>query len=186
MTPRHLPDSSREGSSATSGAVALGDLQKGSRVFVDAPILIYHFTGASAQCRDFLARCQRRELEAATSAIVLAEVSHRLMMIEALSRGLVSAGNLPKKLRNKPEVVRDLRTSRRQVEQIPLMGIRVLGLELHHVMAGAQIRAETGLLTNDSVVAATALFDECEFIATSDTDFKRVPELTLASPTDLP
>jgi predicted nucleic acid-binding protein len=168
------------------GSMALCDLQAGSRVFVDATILVYHFTGASAECRDFLLRCQRRELEAATSALVLAEVGHRLMMIEASSRGLVTAGNLAKKLRRAPEVVQELMTSRRQVEQIPLMGIRVLGLELHHVMAGAQIRAETGLLTNDSLIAATALFDECPFIASADKDFQRVPDLTVASPTVLP
>ena len=174
------------GPTVAAASLALRELEAGSRVFVDSSILIYHFTGASKDCRQFLERCQRRELEAATSAVVLAEVSHRLMMIEALTRGLVSPRNLVKKLRRKPDVVRQLVTSRRQVEQIPLMGIRVLGLELHHVMAAAQLREECGLLTNDSLVAATALFDECEFLATSDADFHQVRDLVVASPTDLP
>jgi len=153
---------------------------------VDSSILIYHFTGASMECRQFLARCQRRELEAVTSAVVLAEVSHRLMMIEPVTRGLVTAGNLVKKLRRKPNVVRQLVTSRRQVEQVPMMGIRVLSLELHHVLAAAQLREDFGLLTNDSLIAATALFDECGFLATSDADFLRVRDLEVVGPEDLP
>ncbi len=36
----------------------LDQVKSGTRVLIDAPIFIYHFTGTSAECRDFLCRCE--------------------------------------------------------------------------------------------------------------------------------
>ncbi len=54
--------------------------------------------GPSVECREFLRKCKKGELRGITSVTVLAEVTHRLVMIEAVSKRLVSAGNVAQKL----------------------------------------------------------------------------------------
>lgn len=154
-------------------------------VFVDAPIFIYHFTGASASCRDFLARCELGEVRGVTSAVTLAEVTHRLMTIEAVRRGMVSPGNVPSKLRKRPDLVRELRAYHAQVEKIPLMGIRVEPLELRTLLQAGPLRRSSGLLTNDSLAAATARHLEIRRVASADPDFGAVDDLVVHRPDDL-
>lgn len=154
-------------------------------VFVDAPIFIYHFTGVSASCRDFLARCELGEVQGVTSAVTLAEVTHRLMTIEAVRRGMVSAGNVPAKLRKRPDLVRELWAYHEQVEKIPLMGIRVEPLELRTLLQAGPLRRDSGLLTNDSLGAATARHLEIRRVASADPDFGAVDGLVVHRPDDL-
>ena len=71
----------------------LEDLPEGARVLVDANILIYHFSGVSLECRAFLQRCEFREVEAFTGVHILLEVLHRLMVLEALQKGLITGGH---------------------------------------------------------------------------------------------
>lgn len=158
----------------------------GTRLLIDAPIFIYHFTGVSVACRRFLERCERAEIHGVTSVTVIAEVTHRLMMIEAIQAGHISPGNAAQKLRARPDAVRSLRTADAQAARIPMMGIEVLGLDLHALMAAADMRRRYGLMTNDSIIAATAIAEGVEHIATADGDFERVEGLTVLAPADLP
>jgi predicted nucleic acid-binding protein len=139
----------------------------GTRVLIDAPVFIYHFTGVSVACRRFLERCERAEIHGVTSVTVIAEVTHRLMMIEAIQAGHISSADA-------------------QAGRIPMMGIEVLGLDLHALLAAADIRRRYGLMTNDSIIAATAVAEGVEHIATADGDFERVEGLTVLAPADLP
>jgi len=163
----------------------LGKIEAGRRVFVDSSIFIYHFSGASAQCRDLLRRCETREVSGVTSAVVLAEVLHRLMMIEAVGADLISPGNVAKKLRAKPDVVRQLDRYQEQVAQIPLMGIQVSSLDLSLLLASTDVRRRHGLLTNDSLVATSARVTRCDALATGDADLERIEELPVYRPDDL-
>ncbi len=165
--------------------MTLDQISPGSRVFIDSTIFIYHFTGVSADCRRFLERCERGDLKGSTSTVVLAEVAHRLMMIEAVSRGLLTTGNVVRKLRAKPELVTSLETYREQVERSPLMGVAVLPLEMKSLLHSHGVRKKYGLLVNDSLVAATATLSGLHALATADTDFRRVAELETYEPADL-
>ncbi len=135
--------------------MTLDQIAPGSRVFIDSTIFIYHFTGASADCRRFLERCERGDLKGITSTVVLAEVAHRLMMIEAVAGGLLSSGNVARKLRAKPGLVTSLETYTEQVERIPLMGVAILPLDMKCLLHSHDVRKKQGLLVNDSLVAAT-------------------------------
>ncbi len=44
----------------------LEDVPDGERLFVDANILIYHFSGILSTCRTFLQRCESKRVEAFT------------------------------------------------------------------------------------------------------------------------
>ena len=163
----------------------LEEIASGARVFVDAPIFVYHFTGVSAECRAFLTRCESAELDALTSSLVLAEVAHRLMIIEAVAAGLVSPGNVVTKLRENPDLVRRLGKYQEQVERIPLMSIDVVAVEAGTLLRSGEVRSRYGLLVNDSLVVTSALDHGAQALATSDRDFAAVTELRWHSPGDL-
>ena len=165
--------------------MTLDEIASGEKAFADATVFVYHFAGASPACRRFLERCEKGDIKGVTSAAALAEVSHRLMMMEAVSLGLVSAGNVAKKLRKKPGVVKKLRTYRETVQRIPLMSVEVLPLDLKTLMNASALSERYGLMVNDSIMASTAVTAGIETIATADRDFNRVSELTVAMPGDL-
>ena len=167
------------------GARALSEVPAGTSVFLDSTIFIYHFTGASPSCRDLLSRCEAGRLHAVTSAVAIAEVTHRLMTIEAVARGLVSPGNVIKKLRERPEIVRRLSLYQEQTEKIPWMGVEVAPLDRRLLAIAAPLRMRYGLLTNDSILLATALEYGIGAFASADRDFERVEPVQLFLPTDL-
>jgi predicted nucleic acid-binding protein len=160
-------------------------LPPGVRVFIDSSIFIYHFSGASQDCRGLLERCEAGEVKGATSVVVLAEVAHRLMLLEALSSGLLRPPNAVNKLRRRPELVRRLRLYQDRVEQIPLMGVEVLPAGLATLERSADVRRRHGLLVNDSLVVAAAEAAQIGALASADSDFRRVKELKLYEPADL-
>jgi predicted nucleic acid-binding protein len=165
--------------------LTLDRISSETRVFVDAPIFIYHFTGVSEACRRFLERCEATDLDALTSSVVVAEVAHRLMMMEAVLDGRVTPGNVAKKLRGKPDIVRQLQKYQAQVETIPLMSVEVVPVDSGTVLRSRGVRSEHGLLVNDSLVVTSALDNGAEALASADRDFERVLELPLYRPTDL-
>ena len=166
-------------------ARALAELSSEQTVFVDANIFIYHFTGLSQECSDFLARCERGELWGATGIHILLEVLHRLMMVEAVTKGLVTPGNVAKKLREKPNVVEQLVDYQLQTEAIFKMGIDVAGLTPDYLKRSSLYRRRDGLLVNDSLTVAVMEAEGISNLATADPDFMHVEGIQIYKPQDL-
>ncbi len=166
-------------------AKPLAEIPAGTSVFLDATIFLYHFAGASRSCRSLLSRCEAGLLQAVTSTVAVAEVTHRLMTIEAVARGLVAPGNVVKKLRGRPEIVRQLSLYQEQAEKIPRMGVEVVPLDRRLLAIAAPLRTRYGLLTNDSILLATALDRGITAFASADRDFERVDTVQLFYPPDL-
>ena len=160
-------------------------IASGTVTFIDSTIFIYHFSGVSRDCMEFLERCERGEIKGSTSTLVLAEVLHRLMMIEAVASGALQPGNLARKIRDKPELIKGLKSYQKQVEQIPLMGIDILPVDLKVSLRSREFRSRYGLMTNDSLVAASAAEAGINCLASADKDFSRVSAFDLFSPADL-
>lgn len=165
--------------------MTLDRIPAASRIFLDSTIFIYHATGASPQCRDLLERCETGDVKGLTSVVVLAEVAHRLMMIEAVAAGLVAAGNVAKKLRARPDVVRRLRIYQEQVERIPLMGVQIAPVALSALVRSSEIRRHLGLLVNDSLILTAAQEAPIDGLASADRGFRRSKDLKLFWPGDL-
>lgn len=165
--------------------MVLDDLPSGSSVYVDANIFVYHFTGASEAARAFLRRCQARDLNAYTGAIVLLEVTHRLMMAEANLRGLIPSGNPAARLANKPELVKQLFEYQIQAMKIQEMGITVLGLPRDYLVRSHEFRQRYGLLTNDSLILLDMRDRDILHLASADRIFDRVDALKRYAPADL-
>ncbi|MEW6128101.1 MAG: hypothetical protein AB1757_13760 [Acidobacteriota bacterium] len=68
-------------------------------LLIDANIFLYHLSNSSADCTGFLRRVARNEVNAQVTTTILAEVLHRRMTSEALTKGLISAGQPIKKLK---------------------------------------------------------------------------------------
>jgi predicted nucleic acid-binding protein len=166
-------------------ALPLPELPTGRTIFIDANIFIYHFADLSQECSNFLERCERGELWGVTAVHILLEVLHRLMMIEGVTKGLVTSGNVAKKLRKKPNVVRELANCQTQTEAILEMGIEVVGLTSDALKISHPYRRRDGLLVNDSLTAAVMEAEGILDLATADPDFTRVKGLRVYSPLDL-
>ena len=104
-------------------SLKLDEIPSGVECFVDANIFIYHFTGVSEECSRFLKRCEEGSIEGVTATSVVLEVLHRLMMIEAVRKGLITPPNVLKKLQKSPAIVRELGDYFSNVEKISRMGI---------------------------------------------------------------
>jgi predicted nucleic acid-binding protein len=82
-------------------------LPAGTRLFLDANIFVYAFFGHSNQCRELLGRCATEQILGITTLDVVNEVTHRMMLAEALGSGVI-----------KRDRVRDLRGKWRQVAKL--------------------------------------------------------------------
>ena len=160
------------------------NLPAGTRVFLDANIFVYAFLGHSNQCRELLGRCATEQVLGITALDVVNEVTHRMMLAEALGRGII-----------KRDSVRDLRGKWREVVKLTeywtqtsaIFGLNILVLttdeaRLHRAQT---IRVRHGLLTNDSLIVAAMEEFGIDSLATRDNDFDRVSELIVYKPTDV-
>lgn len=163
----------------------LDEIATGSTVFIDANIFVYHFLGQSNECTGLLLRCAREEMAGITSVCVCLEALHRLMCVEAVQAGLVSPGNVVRKLQRRPEIVTQLTHYHRHGEQIPEMGIQVLSLDASLVTVSQQGRSAHGLLVNDSIVLATMRDQGIRVLATNDQAFEDIPQIVVAKPGDV-
>ena len=163
----------------------LEEVPSGERVFVDANIFIYHFTRLSSECPAFLARCESGQVQAFTGAHILLEVLHRLMMLEALHKGLIVGGQPARKLKEHPEIVKNLQEYNQSVRQIPRMGVRISALTPILITASEVIRTQHGLLTNDSVSVAVMRRLGLTRLVSHDSDLRNLAGLVVYQPGDL-
>ncbi|HEY6363470.1 MAG TPA: hypothetical protein VI585_01635 [Candidatus Binatia bacterium] len=68
---------------------SLPKLPAGIDIFLDANVFICAFGGQSKQCLDLLFRCAREEVYGVTTIEAINEVTHRLMLAEALAAGVL-------------------------------------------------------------------------------------------------
>jgi predicted nucleic acid-binding protein len=165
--------------------MTLAEIPEASSVFIDANVFVYHFVGASVQCSTLLGRCETGEVRGMTSALVLAETAHRLMMIEAVERRLVTPGNVVRKLARRPAALRRLTVYASSIQAIPSMGVETLPLTEETIRLGLWHQRRHGLLTNDALIAATMTQRGLRLLATGDRRLTMVDDLDIASPTDL-
>jgi predicted nucleic acid-binding protein len=165
--------------------MTLSDLQDRDRVFVDANIFIYHFTGLSEQCRDLLQACAGGSMTGYTSNSILAETCHRLMTIEAVSRGHVKGNSPAAQLQKKPDLVSKLYEYYQQLTIILNWNIRVLN-DPDDIFIRSQVyRQRFGLLTNDSLIPVYMETEDIPFLATADRQFNDIPGVNVFSPADI-
>jgi predicted nucleic acid-binding protein len=103
-----------------------------------------------------------------------------------LTKGLISGGQLARKLKERPEIVKSLQEYNRSIQQIPLMRIRVRAITSAIVRASEAVRVQEGLMTNDSIMVALRRQVGLTAVATYDADLDRVTGLRVYQPGDIP
>jgi predicted nucleic acid-binding protein len=103
-----------------------------------------------------------------TSA-VWEELSHRLMVAEAVATGRITGPNPARRLAERPEIVRSLTAYRASLAELSAMGLRFEPVRREDVLIGAiEVQKRYGLLTNDSIIAACAMRLGADYLVTSD------------------
>ena len=163
----------------------LPDLPVGSSVAIDTNIFVYAATGRSADCRTFLERLNRLELRGLTTLEIMAETCHRLMLDEAFSNGSISRAAAPE-LRRNHAVIGTLNIYWAHMARLLNLNIIRVALDEFRFHQAQPLRQQHQLLTNDSLLAAAAFQYGIANVATNDSDFERVPWLTVYKPGDIP
>jgi predicted nucleic acid-binding protein len=162
---------------------SLQDLPDGTDVFLDANIFIYAFGEQSAQCKDLLLRCAHERVFATFD--IVNEVTHRLMILEALSVGFIQKGGAEELKRH---IARIPSLTRYWILASKIFALNVLLLHTDEsrLRQAHAVRASDGLLTNDSLIVAAMNEFGIPALATRDDDFDHIPSLVVYKPTDFP
>ena len=165
--------------------MTFNEIVRDAHLYIDANIFVYYFGRSSNDCTALIDRCERGEIKAYTGTHVLLEVAHRLMMTEAVDKGFVTPGNVPRKLRLRPELASQLNEYSEAIQHILDIGIEMLQVDVEILEISANLRAQTGFLINDSISLAMMRRYDIKAIATNDRDFQRVVGLEVQIPSDL-
>ena len=163
----------------------LDSLKAKSTVFIDANIFIYHFTGVSDESSFFLSQCESGVFNGVTSANVILEVLHRLMMVEAVQKRLVHPPNLVTKLKRHPEKIKQLHDYFTNTQKIEQMGILIRPLSAAIILKSQTNRIRYGLMVNDSLIITIMEEEGISFLATNDKGFQSVTGITVLNPQDI-
>ncbi len=163
----------------------LHEIKAGSKVFIDANIFVYHFSKGSEfnkSCTDFLYRVETSQIHGFTSTGTVMETSHRLMMVEASSALDVENRNLPKYLKQHPDIVKQLTKHLTVPQKISELNIEVVQTTLRMIEESQQMKAKYGFLSNDSLTLKIMENIGIDCLASNDSDFKCVKWLKLYLP----
>ncbi|HKW63500.1 MAG TPA: type II toxin-antitoxin system VapC family toxin [Candidatus Acidoferrum sp.] len=164
---------------------ALQTIPKGADVFIDSNIFIYALNGQSGQCRTLLEKISREEITGITSYHVVGEVTHQLMVAELIAAGGPGAAKPRKYLEEHPQVVQRLTQYWVGTESVLAMNLLFLTVDEGIIKGAHPIRQQSGLLNNDSLVAACMKYLGLTFIASNDKCFDAVTGFSVFKPTDL-
>lgn len=161
------------------------DILAGLAVFVDANPLVYHFSAHpqyGAACTRLMERIERQEIQGFTSMHVLGDVAHRLMTIEAMNLLGWPASGLAVRLRKHSSEIPRLTLYQQALVRLGQMGVQVLPVTGHLILAAASCCQQYELLTGDGLVVAVMQHHGLTHLASLDADFDRVTGLTRYAP----
>ena len=154
----------------------------GGRLFLDANIFLYHVWGQTPSCSRLLGRIETGLVEGVTSTTVLGEVTHRLLIAEAIARYPQSRRHPTRFLKRHPAIVRTVSQSRLIMEHLTRLPLHVLPVTPALWHQALSITHAIGLLLNDAITVGCLRQLRMPHLASADQDFRLVPDLTLWSP----
>lgn len=163
----------------------LEDIRDDDLVFVDANILLYSFQAYSKQCHELIYRIDRKKVRGACSTVVVAEMCHRCMLLEARSKERLSTSNPVRALSQHPAFVMKLAEYANVVRDLLNSEITVEPVYSADLAVALELQKQHGLLTNDSTNLAVIKRLGIRGIATADASFDAIPGLTVYIPSDI-
>ncbi len=162
----------------------LPSVPDGTDLFIDANVFIYALLKKSAECTAILARCAREEITGITSLDVVNDVTHRLMLAEAVSKGEITKESV-NDLKRKHSVIAGLTEYWDYILRVFSLNLLLLEADEQLLVNGQSVRSRFGLLTKDSLIVACMDEYAITNLASRDEDFISVPHLTVFRPTDI-
>ncbi len=163
----------------------LDDVRNRDVIILDANIFVYGALEMSEQCMRLLRRCAARDVTGVVGLQQMAEVMHRLMMIEARENKWTPGANPAKTLANHPDRVRSLNRYEQAVKGFFASGFRFETLMKEDFGIALSLQRQFGLMTNDALLAAMAERLRIQSIASADTSFANVRGMMLYQPDDV-
>jgi len=164
----------------------LDRIPQGSLCVLDTNVLLYAEQGVSAQAQHLLRRIEQGELIGVLPQPVWQELTHKLMLAEALMLGHIKGGNPARQLANKPKVIKGLTFYKEKVRALVMLGLKFESCTHTDLIDSAfQLQTRYGLLTNDAVILAVAVRLGADALASADAGFRSVQEVKVYSPSDL-
>lgn len=163
----------------------LNEIRKSEIVLIDANILLYGILYKSDQCVGFLRRCAEGEIIGVVGLQQLAEVMHRLIMVEARENEWTSSGNPVKALSERPDRVRALSRYADAVKGLLASGFRFETLMKEDFISALALQRQYGFLTNDALLLSVSERLRIKSIASADKIFAQVSGIILYSPNDI-
>ena len=111
-----------------------------------------------------------------------AETLHRLMIIEAVATLNIDPKAAIRHLKANPKHVARLTQHLLVPDHIEAIGIEILTVGIDDIRAGAGIKKDYGLLTNDAINLALMRRHRLTCIASNDADFERITDLLVWKP----
>lgn len=165
--------------------MTLSEIVDNADVFIDSNIFIYHFSKFEKfadACFHFFKRIEEGKLVGCTSTLVIAEVLHRLMIIEASKKFGFLPKDVIKYLKANPDMISSVPNHLDSVFYIEKLGISVITVTFEDIKLGSEFKREYMLLTNDAINLAVMRNNNIACLASNDSDFERVNFLTLYKP----
>lgn len=156
----------------------LSDLPDGASCFVDANVICYHIVQTpplSEECTRFIKRIERGAVRASTSASVVAEAIHKVMLAEAIQQYKLDHRGLAHRLQRQRELLDGLSEHRKVPALIRALSPHVEPVTLEILERAANISTQYRLLTNDAVTIAVMEKIGLSHLVTNDDNFDSVP-----------
>ena len=164
----------------------LDDIQNGSLCVVDTNVLLYAEQGLSRQAQRLIRRCSAGDLIGVLPQTVWQELTHKLMLAEALMMERVSGPNAARKLSRQPDIVKGLGLYKDKILALVNMGLGFEACMKEDLLVNAfRYQEQYGLLTNDSVIVAVAVRLKADVLVTADAAFQKISEIPIAMPSDI-
>ena len=155
-------------------------------IFIDANIFLHHAFDINSVSVEFLKRIESSNIRVYTSALVIEEITFKLVMQSAsnfLDRvTLDGVKKLIKDNNSREKVFRPVEEYREYINNLKDMGLTVLDLTDKDMALGIHKAKTFGLITADAAHLAVMDRKDIRHIASNDRDFEEVSDITLWSP----
>lgn len=164
----------------------LRDFEGASPIFIDATIFLHHAFDTNPVSSEFLKRIEITSMKAYTSALVLEEVSYKIMMQSASNYiQRVTVRRVKEYLhdpKNRANVLSPLVEYFDYIDKMREAGMNVIDLTGNDIRQAAHYAGDNGLVTADAAHLAVMFRKSIRHIATEDSDFAAVKNITIWSP----
>ncbi len=163
----------------------LDDIPDQTHCFVDANIICYYLIETepfSDQCARFIKRIENGILAASTSAAVIAEVIHKVMLAEAVEKHSLDHKGLAHRLQRRRELIATLSEHQKVITLVRALAMHVEPVTTDILDRAALLSPQYRLLTNDALSVAVMEKLGLSGMVSNDDNFDSIPGLTVWKP----